>query len=101
MLYRTPGQPGQRTPLTLAASKVQDPGGTSLPIRLIHGEIIIEGAGRGVRGDCDGDGQLTVADAICALKMAVELMPVDSNMDIDGDGQVTSGDAREILQGIP
>ena len=68
---------------------------------LVDGEIVIEGPGQGVQGDCDGDGQLTIADAICALKMSVGLMPTDMNLDITGDGQVTSGDARAIVQRIP
>jgi hypothetical protein len=99
--FRVVGNAGQRTPLSLGVSDIDDVNGNSLPIKLVDGEIIIQSPGQGTRGDCDGDGQLSVADAICALKMAVDLMPLDMNMDIDGDGQVTSGDAREILQGIP
>ena len=92
---------GQSTPLALAVSDVDDIDVKSLPVRLVDGEIIIEDPSQGTRGDRDCDGELTVADALCALKMAVDLMPLDMNMDIDGDGQVTSGDAREILQRIP
>ncbi len=99
--FRVVGSAGQKTPLTLSVSDIDDLNGNVLPIRLVHGEIVIQRSGQGVRGDCDGDNELTVADALCALKMAVDLMPLDMNMDIDGDGKVTSGDAREVLQRIP
>lgn len=95
------GSAGQRTPLTLRVTDIDDVNGNPLPIRLIDGEVIIQDPDQGTRCDCDGDGQLTIADAICALKMAVDLMPLDLNMDFNGDGQVTSGDAREILKAIP
>jgi hypothetical protein len=95
------GTAGQRTPLTLSVSDIDDTSGNTLPIRLVDGEIVIESLPQVTRGDCDGDGVLTVADAICALKMSVGLMQVDNNLDMNGDGQVTSGDARQILQQMP
>ena len=57
--------------------------------------------GSAVPGDADGDGVLTVADALEALKMSVGLIPEDLVLDMDGDGSVTSSDARRILQSIP
>ena len=95
--FRAVGQPGQKTPLTLAVTDIDDASGNDLPIELIHGEIEIVGPGQGLPGDCDG--QLTVADAICALKMSVGLMLV--NVDVTADGRVTYGDARQIMQRIP
>ena len=53
-------------------------------------------------GDLDADGDITSADARVALRLAVELVPMDENYlavgDADGDGSVTSADARKILR---
>ena len=51
-----------------------------------------------LKGDCDGDGSLTEADALCALEMSVQTRPVDLMMDIDQSGSVDSRDAVIILQ---
>lgn len=99
--FRAVGAPGDRTPLTLRVTDIDDPSGAALPINLVNGEVVITGPGGRVPGDCDGDGMLTAADAICALKMSVGLRDVDLTLDANADGQVTSGDAREILQQIP
>jgi hypothetical protein len=49
-------------------------------------------------GDCDGDGELTAADALCALKMSVGNREEDLKMDMDKNDLVTSGDARILLR---
>ena len=49
------------------------------------------------KGDLDGDGGLTTADAVIALQMAVRGED-DDNADMNGDGQVPSVDALMILQ---
>ncbi len=49
-------------------------------------------------GDCDGDGEITTADAQCALAMAVGRIAEDSAADVNGDGSVSSLDARKILR---
>jgi hypothetical protein len=48
-------------------------------------------------GDCNGNGVLQVLDAQCALKMSVQLIDEDLQLDIDRDGQVSAEDARRIL----
>ena len=48
-------------------------------------------------GDLNSDGQITSADAIIALKMAVR-GEHNENADMNGDGQVTALDALMILQ---
>jgi len=53
-----------------------------------------------IPGDGDGDGVLTAADAMTALRMSVRLVPERMAMDVDGDGRVTSDDAREILRRV-
>jgi hypothetical protein len=50
------------------------------------------------KGDCNGDGKITAADALCALQMAVGKRAEDLVMDVNGDGRVTSLDARKILR---
>ena len=53
--------------------------------------------GQESKGDLNCDGQITVADAIIALKMAVR-GEHNENADMNGDGQVTALDALLILQ---
>lgn len=98
--FEATGDPGDRTPLTLKATEVEDPDGRALAIALVPGELIIAGPGGRAPGDLDGDGTVSAADALGALKMSVGLLPVDLVLDADGDRQVTSSDARSILQRI-
>jgi hypothetical protein len=101
LTFEVTGKPGDRTPLTLKVTDIDDANDNPLPIDLVHGEIVISGPGGRVPGDCDGDGLVTAADALCALKMSVGLRPVVMTMDVNVDNQVTSADARKILQQIP
>lgn len=61
-------------------------------------------AGAAVRGDVDGDGVLSAADARIALRRSVALetfLPGSGKFhaaDADGDGVVTAGDARSLLR---
>ena len=54
------------------------------------------------KGDPDGDGVTTVADALIALRIAAKLAPETANdiaiMDIDGDGHISVADALSILR---
>ena len=53
-------------------------------------------------GDLDGDGIVTSADALAALRISVGLEKMGDNTltfgDIDGDSAITSADALEILR---
>lgn len=55
-----------------------------------------------MRGDVDGDGLVTVADALAALRISVKLVSPDSAVilaaDVDRDGSVTADDALAILR---
>lgn len=55
-----------------------------------------------VTGDFDGDGNITVADALAALRIAAKLVPEDNSSliigDVDHDGHVTVADALAILR---
>ena len=54
------------------------------------------------KGDPDGDGEVTVSDALSALRVAAKLAePTDDLLaacDIDGDGEITVSDALAILR---
>ena len=96
--FRAVGQPGDRTPLQLAVTTINNPAGTVLDIDRINGEILIVGPDGVVPGDCDGDGVLNALDALCALQMSVDLIPERLALDLDADSQVTSRDSVIILQ---
>ena len=62
-------------------------------------------AGAASRGDVDGDGSVTAADARLALRAAVGLekaivkgTAAFTAADVDGDGTITAADARTILR---
>lgn len=126
LTFRATGKPGDRTPLNLTVTTINDPDGGTLTIDRINGEIVIlnvdgtlpggngpggntgggnNGGGNngGVtgmipRGDCDGDRQITESDALCALEMSVQLRTVLAVMDVDGSGDVTSRDAVILIK---
>ena len=54
------------------------------------------------RGDMDGDGEITVADALKALRIAAKLVePTQEDVaigDVDNDGEITVADALKILR---
>lgn len=52
-----------------------------------------------IKGDADGDGKITAADARLILRAAVGLeeVPLERG-DMDGDGKITAADAREVLR---
>ncbi len=56
----------------------------------------------GIRGDLDGDGKITVSDALAALrvaaKMAEETAEIVALGDADADGKITVSDALAILR---
>lgn len=55
-----------------------------------------------LKGDIDGDGKITAADARIALRASVGIDKLTERQkkaaDINGDGKITSSDAREILR---
>ncbi|MBR0156604.1 MAG: dockerin type I repeat-containing protein [Clostridia bacterium] len=55
-----------------------------------------------VPGDADGDGNVSVTDAVMILRYAmglIDALPRPGNADIDGDGAVTVADAILVLRG--
>ena len=66
-----------------------------LPYETIPGSPI-------TKGDADGDGEITVADALIALRIAADLAEETPDMiaicDVDGDAEITVADALRILR---
>lgn len=98
--FRAVGKAGDRTALTLAVTTINDPGGGTLAIGRINGEILIVGPDGLVPGDCNGDGRLDAVDALCALEVSVGLRASSPHLDMDKKDGVTSRDATLILQTI-
>ena len=55
-----------------------------------------------LKGDSDNDDEITVSDALIALRIAAKLAaPVGNQLitcDVDRDGEITVGDALKILR---
>ena len=55
-----------------------------------------------LKGDLDKDGEITVSDALAALRIAAKLVPETPDAvavaDMDGDGEITVVDALKILR---
>ena len=68
----------------------------------IDNEIPFEIIGAVMKGDADGDGAITVADALIALRVAARLAEETPELldccDTDGDGKITVADALAILR---
>lgn len=63
---------------------------------------VVEKAPEVIKGDLDGDGEITVSDALIALRIAAKLAEeTDESLaigDVDGDGSMTVSDALRILR---
>ena len=53
-----------------------------------------------LKGDLNGDFQITSTDAVIALQIAVGSYPFESTADMNNDGKVTSLDSLLILQAV-
>ena len=97
--FRVLGPRGSRMELEVDVLIINDPAGKVLTINRINGYVEVIGPDQRVRGDCDGNGQLTAIDAFCAAEKAVRVRDPDTALvDMDDDGRVTSRDAVLILQ---
>ncbi len=97
--FQAVGTPGSRTPLSLTVTRVDDPAGRPLPIKLVDGSIeIVKDKTKIPKGSCCGLDKLVLEDALCALEMSVKLRQENLNMDMDNSGHVDSRDAAIIIQ---
>ncbi len=51
-----------------------------------------------IRGDLDGNGEVTSVDAVIALRAAAGSREYDSDADVNGDGRATALDGLMIMQ---
>ncbi|CAD6492575.1 MAG: Periplasmic copper-binding protein (NosD) [Candidatus Argoarchaeum ethanivorans] len=72
----------------------QIPGGSSID----HFPLMHPWGKPPLKGDLDGDYQITSTDAAIVLEIAVGSRPFDDAADVSGDGRVSSLDALVILQ---
>lgn len=93
--FQALGSEGSKSPLTLTEIMATGSSGAALSVNSVNGELSI---GQKQVGDANGDGKLSVLDALIALKMYVQLLPLDLTADINKDGRVTPEDARLILE---
>lgn len=92
------GNEGSTSPLKIVSLSVNRADDMStMDISTKNGLFTVLGSGQGI-GDCNGDGQITALDALCALQMSVGKKPENPEMDINKDGKVSSLDARKILR---
>ncbi len=65
-------------------------------------DISLPGGGSGLLGDIDGNGSITVSDAVEAMKCSLKLVELTDTQkilaDIDGDGNISVGDSTEIMK---
>ena len=64
--------------------------------------MFVESGASFLKGDLDGDGEITVSDALKALRIAAKLVDATEDDiaigDTDGDGEITVSDALKILR---
>nr|CBH38946.1 hypothetical protein containing dockerin type I repeat [uncultured archaeon]CBH39537.1 hypothetical protein containing dockerin type I repeat [uncultured archaeon] len=94
-VIRNTGDTSTLTGTVTTASKTD---GTEISVSVNHGEFRVGTSS--IKGDCDGDGELTVRDTLAALQVSVVKRAIDMCYDYNGDGEVDSSDAREILKAI-
>lgn len=96
LIFQAVGQPGQRSPLSVRVTQINDDQGRRPQTKVVHGYISI--LKEGVIGDINGNGIVDAGDALSALKMSVGLEPQNMILNVDKKDQVTSNDARLLLQ---
>lgn len=67
-------------------------------IALILSVLLLTTYVSAVTGDVNGDGEITMSDAMSALRMSAGLEAYNASADVDGDGSVTVNDALQLLR---
>ena len=82
--------------------KAEQDGESGVMIYCFDREIFVPYGSETAKGDMDGDGEITVADALKALRIAAKLVaPTEQDIalgDVDNDGEITVADALKILR---
>ena len=92
--FKAIGVQGSQSALTLSDVTATGSGGGQIAVNSVNGQVTI---GQKIKGDGTGDGQVTVLDALMALKMYVKAITENLVLDVNNDGKVTPEDARLIL----
>lgn len=92
--FKAIGVEGSSSPLTISDILATSTSGAKLSVSALNGGLSI---GQKQAGDANGDGKVSVIDALIALKMYAQLLPADFILDINKDGRVTPEDARLIM----
>ena len=98
MKFEVIGNPGATSTLTGTVTTASKTDGSKITVGVNPGKFTVGSSP--VKGDCDGDGKLTVKDALAALQISVGKMALDMCYDYNGDGKVNSADARDMLKAI-
>jgi hypothetical protein len=78
---------------SVLANKTSD--SSEINVKVENGVFRVIG---GLKGDCDGDGSITVNDSLHILSAAVGKIATEPIMDVNNDGKVSSVDARMVLR---
>ena len=92
-----PGAPADTYDLCLTGVELRNASNGLIPTDVVDGTVTILNEAY-QRGDLNHDNEITPADAVIALQIAVGSRPFDGAADVSGDGQVTALDALMILQ---
>jgi len=93
--FKAIGAQGSQSSLTLSEITATGSIGGQVSVNPTNGQVII---GQKIKGDGNGDGQVTVLDSLMALKMYVKAIAENLALDVNNDGKVTPEDARQILK---
>ena len=93
--FKALGAQGSQSAITLSEVAATSSGGGQVTVSPSNGQVTV---GQKIKGDGNGDGQVTVLDALMALKMYVKAMVESLALDVNSDGKVTPEDARQILK---
>jgi hypothetical protein len=93
--FKAIGSQGSQSTITLSEITATGSAGGQVSISPTSGQVTV---GQKIKGDGTGDGQVTVLDALMALKMYVKALTENLVLDVNSDGKVTPEDARQILK---
>jgi hypothetical protein len=91
MKFEVIGNTGATSTITGTVTTASKTDGTEISVSVNPGEFTV-GTSQ-IKGDCDGDGELTGRDALAALQMSVGKRAIDMCYDYNKDGRVDSADA--------
>ncbi len=99
VLLKSVGQINATSPLTLTVPSLADQNGVPIPSTIRSGIFTISSV---IKGDVNGDGQVTIVDALFVAQYTVGMKTLSASQlaaaDVNGDGQVTVVDALFIAQ---